>query len=318
LVVSGFITSHAKEDAQVDPRPKTFPVIIYSPGAFMSSFQSTSFIEDLVSHGFIVASVEHVYETFAVWFPDGRVIAYSPKDIQTEFLPPPGANQSEFGARLQAWSRHRAEVRAADLSFALSKLIELNNGQGNSRLRGHLDLAHVAAVGHSRGGWAAVIACRKDSRFSACVNLDGNAAGEGLSFPHTPEPTQPVLFVEVKPQIPSDWIVLKDLHISAEDWIRRWHKIAELEFQKFPAGGDFVELTTPGLNHNSFTDEAVLRSEKDGQLKDYHNALEGLRLSERVTRIFLNQELKLDKKATLRNTPAVKVREFPRRRLQKQ
>lgn len=178
LAVSDALTSHAVIDAKPAIRPKRFPVVLYSPGAFMSSFQSTSFIEDLVSHGYIVASIEHTYEAFATKFPDGRVIPYSPRAIQPRFFPSANASKSEFTEKLQDWSRHRADVRAEDLSFALNKLIELNKHDDGSRFKGRLDLSRVAAVGHSRGGWAAVVACRRDQRFAACVNLDGNAAGK--------------------------------------------------------------------------------------------------------------------------------------------
>jgi hypothetical protein len=31
-------------------------------------------IEDLVSHGYVVASIEHTYTVKAVWFPDGAMV----------------------------------------------------------------------------------------------------------------------------------------------------------------------------------------------------------------------------------------------------
>jgi len=73
LVVAGGITSHAADNAPIAKSPKTFPVVLFSPGAFGTSFQYSSAIEDLVSHGYMVAAIEHTSEVFAVVFLDGKV-----------------------------------------------------------------------------------------------------------------------------------------------------------------------------------------------------------------------------------------------------
>jgi pimeloyl-ACP methyl ester carboxylesterase len=313
LAVSGTLTSHAIDDAKPATNPKRFPVVLYSPGAFMSAFQSTSFIEDLVSHGYVVASIEHAYETFATKFPDGRVIPYSAREIQPQFLPSANASKSEFNEKLQDWSRHRTDVRAADLSFTLNRLTELNKGAGSSRLKRRLDLSRVAAVGHSRGGWAAIVACRRDQRFAACVNLDGNAAGEGLSFPGTSIPTQPILFIEVPPRLPADWIVLTEQKITPGEWLQRWHERANRELESSPAGGDFVELTVGGLEHNSFSDEVLLRAAKAEHWGEYDDAVAALQLIEETTRTFLSRTVNRDGRAELGNTSKIKVRHFSAR-----
>jgi len=106
--------------------PKAFPVILFSPGAFGTTFQYSSIIEDLVSHGYIVAAIEHTSEVFAVVFPDGRVHVYSETRIPKESIPPPGSTKEEYEAKLEAWYRHNVDVRAADISFVLDKLTELN------------------------------------------------------------------------------------------------------------------------------------------------------------------------------------------------
>src|ERR1700728_446316 len=62
LVVSGAITSHAQDGAPILDKPRTFPVVLFSPGAYGTSFQYSSAIEDLVSHGYVVASIEHTSE----------------------------------------------------------------------------------------------------------------------------------------------------------------------------------------------------------------------------------------------------------------
>ena len=311
LVVSGGISSHAQENASIAKTLKAFPVIIFSPGAFMTCFQYTSAIEDLVSHGYFVAAIEHTYEVFAVMFYNGTLLTYSPSRIQKNFLPPPGASPEIFNDKLQDWSRHRVDVRASDETFVLDKLIQLNASPDKpSQFRGRLDLAHVAAVGHSRGGWASIVACRRDNRFRACVNEDGSASGEGLQYPGVSAPKQPILYVEVPPVLPKDWIVLKQLHLTAEEWLQRWHETVDKEFRAFPAGGYFVALKLPGMEHYSFSDEVFLKAVKEGEQEKEDLALRGLRLTEDVTRTFLDDVLKGEKQIRLQDTPDMTVKRF--------
>jgi predicted dienelactone hydrolase len=76
LVVSGAVTSHTLESAAFAKRPRKFPVVIFSHGVGGSSFESTGLFEDLVSHGYVVAAVEHTYLAAAVAFPSGRIVVF--------------------------------------------------------------------------------------------------------------------------------------------------------------------------------------------------------------------------------------------------
>jgi hypothetical protein len=142
------------------------------------------------------------------------------------------------------------------------------------------------------------------------VNQDGNAGGEGLEFPGAATPKQPILYVEVPPVLPKEWIVLKELHLTAEQWLQRWHETVDNEFRKFPAGGYFVELKLPGMEHYSFSDEVVLRTAKAGVAEDKTSAIRGLRLAEEVTRAFLDEYLKGEEPARLRDTSEMTVKHF--------
>jgi hypothetical protein len=127
------------------------------------------------------------------------------------------------------------------------------------------------------------------------VNEDGTSNGEGLQYPGAPTPKQPILYVEVPPTLPADWVVLKELHLTADEWVQQWHEKAYKEFNAFPAGGYFVELKLPGMVHYSFTDEVFLQAAKEGAKDKEEMALRSLRLTEDVTRAFLDKHLKGEK-----------------------
>ncbi len=74
-IVSGEISSHAVNGAPIASSRSPFPVVTFSHGAGGTGFEYTVLIEDLVSHGYVVASIEHTYTAKAVWFPDGMLPA---------------------------------------------------------------------------------------------------------------------------------------------------------------------------------------------------------------------------------------------------
>lgn len=314
LVVSGAITSHVQDSAAIAEHPNAFPVVIFSPGAYGTSFQYTSAIEDLVSHGYVIAAVEHASEVSAVVFPDGKVHIDSPAKIPKEAVPPPGSTPEEYETKLEEWYQHNVDVRAADISFVLDKLVELNRAPKDaSQFSGRLDVNRVGMVGHSRGGWAAIVGCRRDTRFKACVNEDGNAGGQGLDYPGAAFPTQQILYAEVSPVLKpgttaADWIVLKQLHLTADEWMERWHKKVNREFESFPNGGYFIELKGPGFEHYSFSDEVVLRAAKEASSENEESALRNLSVTEGITRSFLDEVLRNQKPVGLHDNADMTVK----------
>jgi predicted dienelactone hydrolase len=69
--------STVRTNAAVDATPagprRGLPLVVLSPGFTNSRSTLTALAEDLASHGYVVAGIEHTYESFATAFPDGRV-----------------------------------------------------------------------------------------------------------------------------------------------------------------------------------------------------------------------------------------------------
>ncbi|MGW2487238.1 alpha/beta hydrolase family protein [Streptomyces sp. NPDC001606] len=156
-------------------RPGRRPVLLYSPGAGSDRTFNTLVVEELVSWGHVVVTVDHPYDSGEVEFPDGRVVV-----TRNDGTEDPAA---------------AVAVRAADLRFVLDCLAVLDRG-GNPDagrrplprgLRGTLDLARVGAFGHSRGGAAAAAVMDLDDRVRAGADLDGTVfgpvVGRGLDRP---------------------------------------------------------------------------------------------------------------------------------------
>ncbi|GAA3030737.1 Alpha/beta hydrolase family protein [Actinokineospora globicatena] len=163
--------THSVADAPVaDGR---FPVVLFSPGSSGVRTQNTAWAEDLASHGYVVAALDHPYDSAAVVLDDGRTITSA--TVST-------GDRDEDDRLAEDWTA----IRAADLGFVLTRLEALD--QGPDPLAGRLDTTRVAATGHSMGGAAALQAARQDRRVDAVIDLDGYPRG-----PLSPTLTQPTL-----------------------------------------------------------------------------------------------------------------------------
>ncbi|GAA3092035.1 carboxylic ester hydrolase [Streptomyces roseofulvus] len=167
--------SRAVVDAPVAGGNERFPVVLFSPGSGGVRAQNTAWAEELASHGYLVAALDHPYDSSVVVLADGRTIraaTASSGDRDGDEEPAAG------------WTA----VRAADLGFVLTRLERLDRGESADPLTGRLDTGRAAAAGHSLGGAAALQAGRHDRRFDAVLDLDGYPHG-----PTTPALRQPTL-----------------------------------------------------------------------------------------------------------------------------
>jgi predicted dienelactone hydrolase len=65
--------TNAVSDATPAGLARALPLVVLSPGFTNSRSALTALAEDLASHGYIVAGIDHAYESFATAFPDGRI-----------------------------------------------------------------------------------------------------------------------------------------------------------------------------------------------------------------------------------------------------
>ena len=151
------------------------PVVLFSPGSSSVRMQNTAWAADLASHGYVVAGVDHPYDSTVVVLADGRVLETRIQATGDDDVDEAVANRSALD-------------RAADLRTVLDDLAAVDEGTLETPLAGRLDLDRVAVTGHSLGGAAALQAAGVDDRFDAAINIDGYPRNEA-------RPRQPILMI---------------------------------------------------------------------------------------------------------------------------
>ena len=283
-ILLGSIRGHTFAAPPLASGTARYPVLVLSPGYGNNGIQYTGLVEELVSRGYVVATVDHPFQSRAIAYPDGRIVTVIPSD------PSPSTDPQARAKDYQA----RIEVLAADLRFVLDELTRLNAGETEKRFAGRLDLARAAVVGHSIGGIAAAKTALDDARVKAVVNLDGHQQGLPLFLDDQGNgPRQPFMELTDGNASPTDKQLAAWKVSRAQFEQQRAANTKRVdELMRSIAGGSF-RVTTPGIRHGSFGDMAMWDPDS---LEVRHRRIQIVR---DYTRAFLDKVLRGDEHTLL-------------------
>lgn len=219
--------SQAKTHAVVDAEALNgrYPVLLFSPGRGGYRQQNTAEFEDLASHGFIVASIDHTSAVSGVVLPGGRI----------QFMDPRMRDRRFVDAHLSTLSQ--------DVTLVIDNLAELNAPRGS--LPSRIDMARLGIFGVSLGGEVAALACQSDSRIRACLITD-----VWLPKAVLPKPlTKPVMFIgrDAATMLQEGWAPRDVTETSVT-----------MNFAYESAQAGACRLLIPGAFHADFSDAPLL------------------------------------------------------------
>jgi hypothetical protein len=161
------INTNGSQKKEVSDLKEKYPLLIFSPGFAANHTLYTMLSEDLASHGYIVAAIDHPYLNTTV--------------INDELLDPtngfwhaspvaPGKEQTneEYKQHLENALVYFGE----DVQFVLDQFISWNHNDPNKILTGKIDTGKIAVAGHSAGYLPALGALVNDSRINTMISYD--------------------------------------------------------------------------------------------------------------------------------------------------
>ena len=240
------VTTDAIPGAPVAKEAPSYPILIFSSG-LMGYRQSNTFqVEDLVSHGFIVVTLDQPYAAATTVFPDGHQILGWTRDHMQPLIqqslnpmtPPPTLNGHVLPQGIIPYF-------AQDIRFALDQLTALNGNDPHGLFTGRLEMQHVGVFGISLGAMVASEACHEESRIKACLMMDA---------------AMPADVVQAGLPQPSIWLTRPASDMEREGWaaadivqtLTTMHSV----FIREPAGNGYY-VAIAGMFHINFTDGAA-------------------------------------------------------------
>ncbi|MBD0712493.1 alpha/beta hydrolase family protein [Streptomyces sp. CBMA291] len=145
--------THSRTDAR--PAPGRRPLVLLSPGFSASRWTLTHLAEDLASRGYVVASVDHAYESYGISLPDGRTLTC----VACTALDEQGVDPAVLTA-----------ARAADMRYVIDRLTGPRPAWRGADV---IDARRIGMAGHSIGGASAATAMVGDPRIDAGIDMDG-------------------------------------------------------------------------------------------------------------------------------------------------
>ncbi|MBB5935799.1 alpha/beta hydrolase family protein [Streptomyces zagrosensis] len=235
--------TNAREDARPLRSGGPYPLVVLSPGYTMQRSTLTVLAEELASRGYVVAAVDHAYESGGSSFPGGRLL-----DCVSC-----GQTGSVQGMR------RVSDGRAKDVSFLLD---QLTGPKATKRLSSLIDRKRIGMAGHSIGGSGTAATMAADARVRAGVNMDGTFFSP---IPDTGLSGRPFLMLGGDPALlPPDFedTSWEDTWQRLDGW-KRWltvSKAGHFSFTDWPVLADQVDYQDPGAPLSGTRSQQITRS----------------------------------------------------------
>lgn len=148
---------------------ETYPLLVFSHGAYGIKESNASTFTELASHGYIVVSIDHPYHSFYTRSEDGNVTMID-KDYYDEIT---NSNKKgiytkeEHYKLIQKWMK----LRKDDMNFVMDTILKKANSD-SSPIYSYINSEKIGVFGHSMGGAASVGLDRERDDISAVVNID--------------------------------------------------------------------------------------------------------------------------------------------------
>ena len=146
----------------------TYPLVLFSHGALGIQTSNLSLYHELASHGYVVGSIAHPYQSLWTTGEDGQVTLLNwdyLMEIQKEDAK---TDKDQSFAYYQKWMN----IRTGDMNLVIDSILKyVKDGMGGG-VYSLVDPGKIGVMGHSLGGSAALCLGRQRSDVDAVIALE--------------------------------------------------------------------------------------------------------------------------------------------------
>lgn len=223
---------------------RTYPLVVFSHGAFGFSGSNYSTFAELASNGYVVASIGHTYHAFYTKDAEGKVTIVN-KDFINRASEINGMKDTSRDEEVFHTTRSWMKLRTEDENFVLDTIVEKCKNEKNEPLFSMINRDKIGLIGHSLGGASSAQIGRERDDIDAVIVLDGTMLGEEVGFENNR------VLLDKKPYpIPL-------LNVYAEDHYTNAKELEGVAYNNFYATQKAVsayETVFKNAGHLNFTD----------------------------------------------------------------
>ena len=169
---------------------ESFPLIVFSHGAFGYYESNFSTYEELASNGYVIAALDHPHHAFFTHDTEGKLVLVDQNFLNTAIAV---SNEAEYEEdKLHAIENEWMQVRVPDLDFVITAIKEAKDAgalspvwvlSGTSpatiaEIMNVTNVGKIGVMGHSMGGATSVQIGRERDDIDAVIDIDGTMLGE--------------------------------------------------------------------------------------------------------------------------------------------
>lgn len=230
----------------------SYPLIVFSHGAFGVIDSNYSTCMELASNGYVVASIGHPYHAMFVKDVNGKT-TYADMDFVKSVYTGSGDYDPETEQKVYENSREWMALRTADENFVLDTILEMAR-QEDEHPFSLIDQEKIGLFGHSMGGASSVQLGRERTDIDAVIDLEGTMLGEYTGFENGIETYReepyPVPLLDVNSKRTYDAVdkMKEELADTVPDWQYVNFYVGE------HAAADYRAVVFQDAGHLNFTD----------------------------------------------------------------
>lgn len=145
-----------------------YPLIVFSHGAFGVKTSNETLFNELASHGYVVCSIDHTYQSLYTIGNDGRMIWGDKgfmKELRSDNV---HSNKQQSYEHYQKWMK----IRTDDTNFVVDHILGQSKSNTSDKLYKLIDITKIGVFGHSLGGSSALGIGRMRKDVSAVIALE--------------------------------------------------------------------------------------------------------------------------------------------------